>query len=117
MRAVIGHGQLNGDDQSGSVASSLASARDICSPSVSGPELIFGADRAFVGPLLARLPHEKKPGVEPGQKCMRNCWRPIELSVAVFEGDDVGVTEAARHGAYDFRRQPQVAGMLRAIVG
>jgi hypothetical protein len=32
-----------------------------------------------------------------------NCRGPVELSVAVFEGDDVGVTEAARHGANDFK--------------
>ena len=43
--------------------------------------------------------------------------RPFELSVTVFERDDVGVTEAARHGAKGFRCQPQVAGMLRTIVG
>jgi len=44
----------------------------------------------------------------------RNSRQPVELSVTVFEGDDVGVTEAARHGADDFGCQSQVAGMLRA---
>jgi hypothetical protein len=42
----------------------------------------------------------------------RDSRQPVELSITVFEDDDVGVSEAARHGADDFRRQPQVAGIL-----
>jgi hypothetical protein len=85
------------------------------------PQVDFGGywQRQFA--TSVHVLHEKKPGAEPGRKCVsyrhRNCRLPVELSGAVFESDDVGVSEAARHGADDFCRQPQVAGMLRAIVG